>query len=101
MFAINEEMQIMSRYDDRLVTALCEFLSERDEVIQALAGEFSVYFDMEDLTDVANQMVEEGLFGPVPPSLMPYLDYGKIALDLRHDGWYLSRQLMIAVRLHS
>lgn len=47
VFAINEEMQIMSRYDDRLVTALCEFLGKRDEVIQALqAGEFNVYYAM-------------------------------------------------------
>ncbi|GAB2716760.1 antirestriction protein ArdA [Paenibacillus macerans] len=102
VFAINDDMEILNRYDDRLVAALCEFLGNRDEVIQALqAGEFIVYYDIDDLTDVAEQMAEEGLFGHVPPSLMPYLDYGKIARDLQHDGWYLSRQLRIAVRLQS
>ncbi|MFD1956718.1 antirestriction protein ArdA [Paenibacillus thailandensis] len=101
-FAINDDMKILSRYDDKLVAALCECIGNHDEVIQALqAGEFIVYYDIDDLADVAEQMVEEGLFGHVPPSLMPYLDYGKIARDLQHDGWYLSRQLRIAVRLQS
>lgn len=41
-----------------------------------------------DLADVAEELVEEGIFGDIPESIQGYLDYDKIARDLRIDGYY-------------
>ncbi|NTZ20474.1 antirestriction protein ArdA [Paenibacillus sp. JMULE4] len=102
VFAVNEAVKIMSRYDDALVEALCEYLDNRNEVICVLeGGDYSVFYGVDDLADVAEQMVEEGFYGPVPPSLASYIDYEKIGHDLHCDGWHMNRRLRVAVRLNS
>jgi antirestriction protein len=41
-----------------------------------------------NLKQVAEDMVDVGLFGEVPKSLAAYIDYEQIAIDLDHDGCY-------------
>lgn len=40
-----------------------------------------------DLTDVAEELVGEGLFGEIPEAIKPYIDYAYLGRDLRHDGY--------------
>lgn len=41
----------------------------------------TIYY-CDNLKDLAFQFVEEGLYGPIPKSLEPYIDYDAIARDL-------------------
>ena len=60
-------------YDDKQTA-----LDNRDEVI--------IYYDT-NLADVAEQLVDDGIFGEIPESIQNYIDYEKIANDLLHDGY--------------
>jgi antirestriction protein len=42
-------------------------------------------YEVENLKELAEQFVDEGLFGEIPPSLASYLDYDAIARDLGMD----------------
>jgi antirestriction protein len=48
-------------------------------------GDYSLYYG--ELSDVAAQMVDEGLFGEIPKAIANYIDYEAIGRDLRHDGY--------------
>lgn len=42
-------------------------------------------YEVESLRDLAAEFVDDGLFGPVPDALAPYIDYDAIARDLAVD----------------
>ena len=42
-------------------------------------------YDAQDLTDLAEQFVDDGLFGEIPDRLIHYIDYEAIGRDLRFD----------------
>jgi hypothetical protein len=42
-------------------------------------------YELDSLKDLAEQFVEEGLFGDIPASIQNYLDYDAIARDLSMD----------------
>ena len=42
-------------------------------------------YELDSLKDLAEQFVEEGLFGEIPASIRNYLDYDAIARDLSMD----------------
>lgn len=42
-------------------------------------------YEIESLTELARQFVDEGLFGDIPERIACYLDYDKIARDLACD----------------
>lgn len=102
VYAINEIAAILARYDSRIVVALSECVDNVEEVVRLLeSGDYSVYFDVDNLCDVAAEMIDEGYFGPITPSLSCYIDYAKVARDLKMDGWYMNYDLKVAVRPHS
>ena len=43
------------------------------------------YGEYDSYTDLAEQMVDEGLFGEIPESIACYIDYEKIGRDLKMD----------------
>ena len=43
------------------------------------------FYEMDNMTDLAEQFVDEGLFGDIPEKLQFYLAYDKIARDLSFD----------------
>ncbi|MCM3623992.1 antirestriction protein ArdA [Brevibacillus borstelensis] len=101
LYAINENCAILANYDSRVVVALSECLDNMDEVVGLLeSGDYCVYFNVDNLCDVASDMIDEGYFGPIPSSLSSYIDYDKIASDLKIDGWYMHYELRLAVRPH-
>lgn len=102
VFMINEAAAVLTRYDSRIVIALCECVDNVEEVVRLLeSGDYSAYFDVDNLCDVAAEMVDEGCFGSVPSSLVCYIDYVSIARDLKMDGWHMNYELRVAVRPHS
>ena len=42
-------------------------------------------YECDSMTELAEQFVEEGLFGEIPENIQHYLDYEKIAYDLSMD----------------
>ncbi|MGG1660918.1 antirestriction protein ArdA [Brevibacillus sp. NRS-1366] len=101
VYATNEIAAVLSRYDSRVVVTLSECMDDVDDVVRLLeSGDYSLYFDVDNLLDVAADMVDGGYFGPIPPSLSCYIDYEKIARDLKMDGWYMHYDLKVAVRPH-
>jgi len=42
-------------------------------------------YEMDSLKDLAEQFVDEGLYGEIPEALQNYIDYEAIACDLRMD----------------
>lgn len=102
IYRLNDIAIVLAHNDSRVVVALSECLDNVDEVVRLLeSGDYSVYFDVGNLCDVAADMVDEGYFSPIPPSLSCYIDYEKIAGDLKMDGWYMHYELKVAVRPHS
>ena len=51
------------------------------------AKDTAVFYDRQTLKDVAYDLVDEGCFGTIPESIVPYIDYEAIGRDLRHDGY--------------
>lgn len=89
VYRINEHVAVMANHDCRVVIALCECMDNVEEVVRLLeSGDYSVYFDVDNLCDVAAEMVDEGYLGPIASSISSYIDYEKIARDLKIDGWY-------------
>lgn len=80
---------IVSRWDDH----------DKTRVILALEGNIAHFdpaeddpedldidiYEVESLRDLAEQFVEEGLFGDIPEHLAHYIDYDAIARDLAMD----------------
>lgn len=101
IYRINDIATVIARYDSRVVFALSECLDNVDEVVRQLeSGDYSVYFDVDNLSDVAANMVDEGYFGPIPTPIACYIDNEKIARDLKMDGWYMHYEMKVAVRPH-
>lgn len=46
-----------------------------------------VFYPEMTLTDVAEELVSEGMFGEIPESIMFYIDYEAIARDLGFSGY--------------
>ncbi|MFI8713230.1 antirestriction protein ArdA [Brevibacillus brevis] len=69
VYATNEIVAVLTRFDSWAVVTLSECMDSVEEVIRLLEnGDNSVYFDVDNLCDVVEAMIEEGCFGPVPPS---------------------------------
>jgi hypothetical protein len=50
--------------------------------------EYHTFYHGMNLTEVAEDMVNEGIFGNVSSSLMNYIDFESLGNDLRSDGYY-------------
>ena len=80
---IAEKMEDLSSYDIKKFKAL---MSEGYDFEYS----FNNYEDVEiyeeiNMNELAEQFVEEGLFGDIPKSLINYIDYDAIARDLSMD----------------
>lgn len=58
-----------------------------DEVADDPAAVDVTIYHVFSLRELAEQFVEEGLFGDIPERLQNYIDYDAIARDLHHDGY--------------
>lgn len=46
-----------------------------------------IYYSNMSLEDVASEMIDEGVFGDIPDSIINYIDTSAIARDLGYDGY--------------
>ena len=76
-----DERIAVSYLMDDLGYSIDDALSHYNDVI--------MYYDIHDYSDLAYDMVEEGILGDIPDNIQPYIDYEKLGNDLRIEGWTL------------
>jgi antirestriction protein len=89
-FTLNEfveQLDKLDEYEQEKVFYLMDTIGyDREETLEHYE-DVTYYQDM-TLDDVAYELVEEGVFGELTDSIKSYLDYEKLARDLRIDGYY-------------
>lgn len=74
--------------DEREIQAITEATGYNSEnVMDIFDSQTYQYYPEMTLVDVAQELVESGVFGEIPESLMFYIDYEAIARDLRLEGY--------------
>lgn len=102
---LNETAEELERaveeHGEEVVKAIFAAAGDTDEALNILRdGDFSVATDVHCDEDLGYWAVDAGYFGEIPDELECYIDYEKIGRDMLMDGWYLVRDLGIAVRLY-
>jgi hypothetical protein len=98
VFAINDAAAVFSQYDYRLVYALFGCTEGVDQVIHILkGGHYIVYYDVDCLRDVADDLVQSGYYGRIPAAAKRYIDFDKIVADLEEAGWHMQYEVHVAV----
>lgn len=98
VYANNEILAVLARYDSWVVIALSDCMNSVQEIVELLEP---VFLYVDSLCNVAVEMVDEGYFFPIPSALKSYIDYEKIARSLMMVGCYMHYVLKIAACLHS
>lgn len=86
---LNEVAEAAEDVDEGLFAAVCEELpadSPMDVLRMIEGGKVDVYY-VESLAELAEQFVDDGLFGDIPDAIRGYLDYDAIGRDLGFDGY--------------
>ena len=82
----------LSEYDQDLLRAMIDAhdfdLDEAKEYIEN--GDYRFYPGVTSYEELAEIMVDEGLFGDVLANILPYLDYKKIGYELEIEGWQIT-----------
>jgi len=86
-----EELEQLNEYDQQRVIYLLENVGINREEALAQYEDVSFYPD-KSLEEVADEFVEEGLFGEIPERLQYYIDTEKIARDLDIDGYHETKK---------
>ena len=72
--------------DEEIVNALFDEYSDLEDVENALDN-MMVYWDVNDMSDVAEQYVEETcMLENIPSNIANYFDYEKFGRDMEYDG---------------
>ena len=81
-----EQLESLDKYDLEKLQAILE--SDGGSLENALDNmdDYTYYANM-SLEDVAYEMIEEGVFGDIPESIINYIDISAIARDLDYDGY--------------
>lgn len=89
--ALNEVAKILENlhdYEKEMLIAILESETQRlDEALEILQDEKFIFYPDIDLEGLAEQFVDEGIFGEIPSSLVSYIDYERIARDLGFEGY--------------
>jgi antirestriction protein len=83
-----KEISELAPYEKREISAILEAgYTDLENAFTIYENrEYNFYPEM-TLTDVAEELVSEGMFGEVPEPLMFYIDYEAIARDLGFSGY--------------
>lgn len=84
---LNEIAEEIDNLSDDEVIALQAYLEQYNDIEQALEevrqGNYTIYYDCDDMSDVAYQVVNEsGLLDGVPETLKGYFDYEAYGRDI-------------------
>lgn len=91
---LNEIAEEINNFSDEEVIALQAYLDQYNDIEQALEevrqGNYMVYYDCDDMSDVAYQAVNEsGLLDGVPETLKGYFDYEAYGQDMDINGIFI------------
>lgn len=88
---IAEELENLDDYDREVVNAFIENGSDIEEALDGLRdGDYMVFSNCSDMTDVAYQYIEEtGLLNDVPETLRNYFDYEAYGRDMSYEGTFI------------
>lgn len=91
---LNEIAEEIDNLSDDEVIALQAYLEQYNDIEQALEevrqGNYTIYYDCDDMSDVAYQVVNEsGLLDGVPETLKGYFDYEAYGRDIDIEGTFI------------
>ena len=89
---IAERIEELDEEESKVVKALMSDLGYTlDEAIDKVnSGDYRIYYDCDDMTDIAYQVVEEcGYLNNVPDNVARYFDYELFSRDLGIEGIYI------------
>ena len=88
---IAEELENLDDYDREVVNAFIENGSNIEEALDGLRdGDYMVFSNCSDMTDVAYQYIEEtGLINDIPEGLRNYFDYEAYGRDMSFEGTFI------------
>ena len=88
---IAEELENLDEYDREVVNAFIENGFDIEEALDGLRdGDYMVFSNCSDMTDVAYQYIEEtGLLNDVPETLRNYFDYEAYGRDMSFEGTFI------------
>ena len=90
----NESAEEIDNLSDDEVIALQAYLEQYNDIEQALEevrqGNYTIYYDCDDMSDVAYQVVNEsGLLDGVPETIKGYFDYEAYGRDIDIEGTFI------------
>lgn len=86
-----EQLDDLSTYELRVLKAICEaHTSNLREALDIVSDETYLFYEVEDMNEFVEVLIDEGCFGDIPSNVRNYLDYSKIARDLEFDGFTLT-----------
>lgn len=91
---LNEIAEEIDNLSDDEVIALQAYLEQYNDIEQALEevrqGNYTIYYDCDDMSDVAYQVVNEsGLLDGVPETIKRYFDYEAYGRDIDIEGTFI------------
>lgn len=91
---LNEIAEEIDNLSDDEVIALQAYLEQYNDIEQALEevrqGNYTIYYDCDDMSDVAYQVVNEsGLLDGVPETIKGYSDYEAYGRDIDIEGTFI------------
>lgn len=86
-----EELENLDDYDKEIVNAFIENGSDIQEALDGLRdGNYMVFSNCYDMTDVAEQYAEEtGLLNSIPDNLRFYFDFEAYGRDMSFEGTFI------------
>ena len=88
---LNEIAEILENLQDYEKETLLAILESEtlllDEALEILNDEKFIFYSNVNLEGLAEQFVEEGIFGEISTSIISYIDYERIARDLKFEGY--------------
>ena len=91
---LNEIAEEIDNLSDDEVIALQAYLEQYNDIEQALEevrqGNYTIYYDCDDMSDVAYQVVNDcGLLDGVPEEVKIYFDYEAYGRDMEINGTFI------------
>ena len=88
---IAEELKNLDDYDKEVVNAFIENGADINEALDGLRdGDYMVFSNCSDMTDVAYQYIEEtGLINEIPEGLRNYFDYEAYGRDMSYERTFI------------
>lgn len=87
---IAERIKELDEQKSKVVKALIQKLDYNEAIEKVNNGDYRIYYDCNDMEDVAYQVVEEcGYLDNVPDDVARYFDYKSFGRDLGIEGSYI------------